>query len=223
VLRVRSAPFAEFLELDLPLHQLAVLARPIIDASALRAREFEKLVLGHMGETIRQRGLPRNSLADCVPRQERRPDERAHDDIDDKPSRENDDEPYGNVLECFDCPIVLTGIGHIGEIEEAGPREEDGREHDGQIDRGIEDVLRKLSQIAHGRAATGVIAIRRNDGGDPNGRHRDCRRYNDNEQKHHQEPERILTFHTKSLPRKSSAPGGIRTPEGRSRHVYSVV
>lgn len=39
------APFAILLELDLARDKLAVLARPVIRASALTAGEFEKLIL----------------------------------------------------------------------------------------------------------------------------------------------------------------------------------
>jgi hypothetical protein len=41
------APFAVFLDIDLTFDKLAVLAGPIIDATALRAGEFEKLILRH--------------------------------------------------------------------------------------------------------------------------------------------------------------------------------
>ena len=39
------APLAEFLELDFARNKLTVLAGPIIGATALGAREFEKLIL----------------------------------------------------------------------------------------------------------------------------------------------------------------------------------
>ena len=47
MLRMGLAPFAILLEIDLALDELAVLARPIIDAAALAARELEKLILRH--------------------------------------------------------------------------------------------------------------------------------------------------------------------------------
>ena len=47
VLRMSLAPFAVFLDIDLTFDKLAVLAGPIIDATALRAGEFEKLILRH--------------------------------------------------------------------------------------------------------------------------------------------------------------------------------
>jgi hypothetical protein len=43
--RVRLTPFAVLFELDLALHKLSVLARPVVDAVALRAREFDELIL----------------------------------------------------------------------------------------------------------------------------------------------------------------------------------
>jgi len=48
VLGVSLAPFAVFLEIDLTRDELAILARPIIDTAALRARELEKLILRHI-------------------------------------------------------------------------------------------------------------------------------------------------------------------------------
>ena len=42
---MQFAPFAVLLDIDLALHELAVLARPIVDAAALRAREFKELIL----------------------------------------------------------------------------------------------------------------------------------------------------------------------------------
>ncbi len=47
MLGVSFAPFAVFLDIDFALDELAVLAGPIIDAAALRAGEFEKLILRH--------------------------------------------------------------------------------------------------------------------------------------------------------------------------------
>ena len=41
------APFAVFFELDFALDELLILARPIIGARALLARQFYELVLGH--------------------------------------------------------------------------------------------------------------------------------------------------------------------------------
>ena len=41
MLGVRLAPLAVFLEIDLAFHELAVLAGPIIDASAFAAAELE--------------------------------------------------------------------------------------------------------------------------------------------------------------------------------------
>ena len=41
------APFAVLLEIDFALDKLAVLARPVIDAAALGAGQFEKLILRH--------------------------------------------------------------------------------------------------------------------------------------------------------------------------------
>ncbi len=45
VLGMKLAPLAVFLDLDLARDELAILARPIINAAALGAREFEKLIL----------------------------------------------------------------------------------------------------------------------------------------------------------------------------------
>ena len=45
MLRVRLAPFAILLEFNFARDQLTVLARPVVDAVAFRAREFEKLIL----------------------------------------------------------------------------------------------------------------------------------------------------------------------------------
>ncbi len=42
---MQLAPFAVLLDIDFALHELAVLARPIIDAAAACAGEFEKLIL----------------------------------------------------------------------------------------------------------------------------------------------------------------------------------
>ncbi len=47
VLGVCLAPFAIFLEFYLARDEFAVLARPIVDAVAFRAGEFEKLILRH--------------------------------------------------------------------------------------------------------------------------------------------------------------------------------
>ena len=47
MLRVDAAPFAVFFQVDLALDEFAVLARPIIDATALAARYFYQLILRH--------------------------------------------------------------------------------------------------------------------------------------------------------------------------------
>lgn len=47
VLRLHLAPFAELFEVNLPLHQLAILARPVVDALALAAGKFDELFLCH--------------------------------------------------------------------------------------------------------------------------------------------------------------------------------
>ncbi len=49
---LRAAPLAPLLEFNLALDELTVFARPIIDAAALRAREFDELILRHSGGTI---------------------------------------------------------------------------------------------------------------------------------------------------------------------------
>jgi len=48
VLRVSAAKLAEFLQFDLALDKLPILARPIRDALALFARDFYELILGHI-------------------------------------------------------------------------------------------------------------------------------------------------------------------------------
>jgi len=45
--RLSPAPLAVLFELYLALHELLVLARPVIDALAFIAREFDESVLGH--------------------------------------------------------------------------------------------------------------------------------------------------------------------------------
>ncbi len=45
VLRVGFAPFAVLLEFDFALDELPILARPIVDARALRTADFNELVL----------------------------------------------------------------------------------------------------------------------------------------------------------------------------------
>ena len=45
VLRMRAAPFAVLLELDLACNKLPIAALPIVDAVALAACESEKLIL----------------------------------------------------------------------------------------------------------------------------------------------------------------------------------
>ena len=46
------APLTVLLDIDFALDKFAVFAGPIIDTTALRAGEFEKLVLRHRGPTI---------------------------------------------------------------------------------------------------------------------------------------------------------------------------
>ena len=96
---LRAAPLAVFLEFYFAGNQLAVLARPIINTAALRACEFDELVLGHMGETIRQRRLPRNLLTEGVPRKDRCADKRAHYNVHDEPTGQNDDESDRYIAE----------------------------------------------------------------------------------------------------------------------------
>jgi hypothetical protein len=57
------APLAVFLDIDLALDELAVLAGPIIDATALRAGEFEKLILRHSESHYIERYASRQSSA----------------------------------------------------------------------------------------------------------------------------------------------------------------
>lgn len=97
------APFAVLLELYFALHKLAVLARPVVDASTLGAGQFEKLILGHMGETIRQIGLSCNFLTDGIPRQDRSANQRTHNNIDYEPAHKDNDEPYRYVHKCLLC------------------------------------------------------------------------------------------------------------------------
>ena len=47
-------PFTIFFELDLAGDELPILARPIVDAVALRAREFDELVLRHEAALYRK-------------------------------------------------------------------------------------------------------------------------------------------------------------------------
>lgn len=47
MLGVGFTPFTILLELDFALHELLILARPIIGAAALGARDFYQLILGH--------------------------------------------------------------------------------------------------------------------------------------------------------------------------------
>jgi ADP-ribose pyrophosphatase YjhB (NUDIX family) len=42
-----ATPFAPLLEFYFALHELSILARPIVDAAALGAGEFDELILGH--------------------------------------------------------------------------------------------------------------------------------------------------------------------------------
>jgi hypothetical protein len=46
--RMLPAPFAKFLELDFALHFLFIFARPIVDALAHTALEFDEIWLGHV-------------------------------------------------------------------------------------------------------------------------------------------------------------------------------
>ena len=59
VLRVSTAPTTVFLELYFPLDKLLILARPIVRAATLLARQFYKLILGHKTSTIAEN---RNSV-----------------------------------------------------------------------------------------------------------------------------------------------------------------
>jgi hypothetical protein len=45
MLRLRAAPAAKFLELNLAGHKLTIFATPIVGTTALGAGEFEKLIL----------------------------------------------------------------------------------------------------------------------------------------------------------------------------------
>ena len=51
---VLVTPLAIFFELDLAGDELPILARPIVDAVALRAREFDELVLRHEAALYRK-------------------------------------------------------------------------------------------------------------------------------------------------------------------------
>jgi hypothetical protein len=61
MLGMSLAPLAVLLDIDFALHELAVLAGPIIDAAAFGAGEFEKLVLRHRGPTILKSSLRVNN------------------------------------------------------------------------------------------------------------------------------------------------------------------
>lgn len=45
VLGLSTAPFAVLFEVDFSLDEFAILARPVVDACTLGAREFDELVL----------------------------------------------------------------------------------------------------------------------------------------------------------------------------------
>lgn len=53
MLSVSLAPFAVLLEFNFALHQLPVLARPIINTAALLASDLYQLILGHSSALYR--------------------------------------------------------------------------------------------------------------------------------------------------------------------------
>ena len=94
-----AAPFAPLFELNFARYQLAILARPVVDTTTLGAAELYELILRHARHYTRKDIS--GQLANSVPRQTaRRPCHHdAHEDIDHKPGRENDDKAYEDTVE----------------------------------------------------------------------------------------------------------------------------
>jgi hypothetical protein len=57
---VRAAPLAEFLELYLALHELLVLAGPVVYSLAISTRDFYELFLSHSHDTLHYEHIKRN-------------------------------------------------------------------------------------------------------------------------------------------------------------------
>ncbi len=84
-------------------------------------------------------------IAYPVPRLVRR--EGPHDGVDDEPAAENDDEPDDDVREYLPGLLVGPSVRDVCEVFPAGPRDEDGGEEHGDVNAGVEDVIRQIRYV----------------------------------------------------------------------------
>src|SRR3989344_3591308 len=152
---MHPAPFAEFLEFYLALHELPILARPIVRARALLTGQFYQLILRHGAAYS---SIKKACLANFVPGAEEGAfaHERLHNEIDDKPRAEDKDEPDTDVPENLLRLPRLPGVPSRRDVIPTGIGKEDGGEKDGEIDARVEDVLRKLADIAESAVNAGA-------------------------------------------------------------------
>ena len=101
-----------------------------------------------MSRTLAQRRL----LANLVPRAEKRTlvDQHFHDEVDDKPRGKNENEAHTNVPKYLFCLARLARLTACCNVFQSRPSEEYGGEKDRDVDACVQDVLRKLRDIAKG-------------------------------------------------------------------------
>ena len=180
--RMRPAPFAVLRQFDFARDELAILARPVIGATALLTRYFYELVLRHETtlyparsdwssfwneRNVRVTISRPNLIAKLIPREqslECAVDHNAHQRIDNEPSAQDKEKPQKDIDEGFARRRCNVEIAHVGEVANAGPRKENGRHDNCNEYREVEYVSRELRKRAEGAfcSSFGPPAVLRN-------------------------------------------------------------
>ena len=182
-------PFAVFLEFDLALYELPILARPIVGAGTLLTSDFYELILRHrQSGTISEMWLSCKAgqlRTDGVPRTAERllVNEYLHDEVDDEPGSEDHNKSDADVPEPLFGLARLARLASCRNVLPSCICEENRREKYGNIDADVERILRKLGDVTK----IAVRPVARNDLGWDLGE-RQIGRDEDDEQRHEHHP-----------------------------------
>ena len=164
-------PFAVFLEFDLALYELPILARPIVGAGTLLTSDFYELILRHrQSGTISEMWLSCKAGplgADGIPRTTERLliDEYLHDEVDDEPGSEDHNKSDADVPEHLFGLARLARLAARRDVFPSGICKQNGGQKYRDVDAGIEYVLCKLCDVTERAWGCARSACARDDGG----------------------------------------------------------